>query len=811
MKIELPIVARVRNGPRFADIDAPVVHVAGATEAPLQVKPRKVKAKAVPSALPEVPATPWVPPTEAEQAAMGLGRRAPTAEPIEPAAIPAPQTVASVKFLITRQDKAGLRALGFTAGQIAQLTPQDVQEILFPNPIPAPVEPAAEEIPAPADEPSEPFEDIALDVLATTLALASSPFAAADWWWKPLPPEPYEPSPDIVGYPASETDSALPAEDIPADLLAAIDARSERSAATTPISEPSVAPPPPGGNGSNAHRRHSSTSGSPHGNAGAPHGEVKATFIYFHPDHPPPHHYLLVEKRIDAAGKRNFWQYHWASGRWNVGVKGTYAERKIPYLLPELKAALAANPNVEVQLAEGEKDADTLHRLGFVATTNPGGARFWTDDLTAWLRVLGVRRIVIHEDHDRAGRERTAYLAPALSSFATVRVCCYLDVPGGPDAIGGEDLTYWIENLGHGREDLAARIAAAEPATAVSFTATPLTGREWLTRVLPEPELLLGHVLSKTARAIMNATTGIGKTNFAMAAFGHMSAGRNFLHWDCPRPRRTLYIDGEMSCRLFRDRIADVARRLGGPPEGAHFFSKEDVPGFAPLNTRDGQVAVWALIDEVERRSGQKLDAICFDSIMALLLGDMKEEDAWRDTLPLVRALTARHIGQFWVHHTGHDTSHGYGTKTREWQLDTVLHLDPLENASPDLVAFRLSFKKARERTPANRLDFADATITLSNDRWEGVIVSNARGKLNESLTRKFYEALIAAIASSGAPQTGPYPDASLDEWRTQCTAWGLLDPGKANSARALFSRHRLRLIAANWVACSEDLAWVLP
>jgi hypothetical protein len=36
--------------------------------------------------------------------------------------------------------------------------------------------------------------------------------------------------------------------------------------------------------------------------------------------------------------------------------------------------------------------------------------------------------------------------------------------------------------------------------------------------------------------------------------------------------------------------------------------------------------------------------------------------------------------------------------------------------------------------------------------------VSNARSKINESLTLKFYEALIAAVSSSAVPPTGRTP-----------------------------------------------------
>src|SRR5206468_2050561 len=98
--------------------------------------------------------------------------------------------------------------------------------------------------------------------------------------------------------------------------------------------------------------------------------------------------------------------------------------------------------------------------------------------------------------------------------------------------------------------------------------------------------------------------------------------------------------------------------------------------------------------------------------------GDMKEESPWQETLPWVRDLTRRSIGQCWTHHTGHDETHAYGTKTREWQLDTVILLETIDRPGTD-IAFSLNFTKARERSPENRADFEPAAITLANDRWE--------------------------------------------------------------------------------------------
>jgi len=164
---------------------------------------------------------------------------------------------------------------------------------------------------------------------------------------------------------------------IPAHIL------NDASATASPVqapAKPEIAPPkqtksaianlapPPADN-----KRADYAGSSPHGTAGAPRGEVKATFIYDHPDRPAPHFYLLVEKRVGANGDRNFYQQHWTGVQWDRRIKGTYAERKVPYQLRALKAALAANPNVDVHITEGEKDADVLRREGYVATTNLAG------------------------------------------------------------------------------------------------------------------------------------------------------------------------------------------------------------------------------------------------------------------------------------------------------------------------------------------------------------------------------------------------------------------------------------------------------
>ena len=79
-----------------------------------------------------------------------------------------------------------------------------------------------------------------------------------------------------------------------------------------------------------------------------------------------------------------------------------------------------------------------------------------------------------------------------------------------------------------------------------------------------------------------------------------------------------------------------------------------------PLNTPEGEKWLWREIDFI------KPDLIVFDSIMCLLTGSMSEEESWAPVKALVRKISGRRVAQIWLHHTGHDNSKGFGTKTRE-------------------------------------------------------------------------------------------------------------------------------------------------
>jgi hypothetical protein len=216
----------------------------------------------------------------------------------------------------------------------------------------------------------------------------------------------------------------------------------------SPPQQPST-PPPATGNG----YKWSDDEGKPSGNRRI--GQRVATYLYR--DHLGGPHTRVEKWRI--SGKHaQYPQKFWSGGCW-VDKKPS-GWRKIPYRLPELLAALTKSTALDVHLPEGEKDAETLVKLGLIATTSSEGASNpkrpgnWTPELNKWF--YGVGRVFIPEDNDEPGRCFAREKACALTGIVPeIRIVNFPDVPPG------QDVSYWLDELKHSKEEYLARCEAA--------------------------------------------------------------------------------------------------------------------------------------------------------------------------------------------------------------------------------------------------------------------------------------------------------------------------------------------------------------
>jgi putative DNA primase/helicase len=126
--------------------------------------------------------------------------------------------------------------------------------------------------------------------------------------------------------------------------------------------------------------------------------------------------------------------------------------RRVLYNLPQLVTELAHDPNRWVFIVEGEKDVELLKSLGFLATTNAGGAGKRTDE---YVEALNGRNVVVLPDNDDPGRDHAIKLLSALRDGAKeVRL---VELPDLPEK---GDVSDWFA-AGHTVAELRALVVEA--------------------------------------------------------------------------------------------------------------------------------------------------------------------------------------------------------------------------------------------------------------------------------------------------------------------------------------------------------------
>ncbi|QQS33997.1 MAG: AAA family ATPase [Acidobacteriota bacterium] len=211
---------------------------------------------------------------------------------------------------------------------------------------------------------------------------------------------------------------------------------------------------------------------------------------------------------------------------------------RVPYRLPELLSALR-NPEPEIWFTEGERDADNLHSLGFMATS----FKNWKPEFNRYIRGC---HSVIFRDNDKVGLNQATEAARLI--FEVARSVKMIDLfPGSPEF--GQDVSVWIDNKsadGLGKEDIAEALAVlVEAADRLDAGAAPFatkdlkSGREFrftfttLEDLFREPEETLSYVWDKTlitgGFSILTGKPKVGKSSLIRPLAVAISRGEPML------------------------------------------------------------------------------------------------------------------------------------------------------------------------------------------------------------------------------------------------------------------------------------------
>jgi len=538
---------------------------------------------------------------------------------------------------------------------------------------------------------------------------------------------------------------------------------------------------------------------------------VVAEYVYQHADRTP---HLRVQRTRDKL----FWQYHWTGAGW---AKGNPAGGVVPYRLPELIEAI----HDTVFVVEGEKDADRLAALGFIATTAPGGAGKWPPELNKWFRA---KNVFVLADNDDPGRTHASIVAGNLNGLAaSVRV---VELPGLPSK---GDVSDWLDAGGDPDTlvDLCQAVAVwARPSdgSAPGHAAQPRDRRFTLLRDIedaPRKNWLMSGLLGEGELSFVYGPPGCGKSVVVADMAAHVAAGRE---WRGHRVRKgsVLYVAAE--------RAGLVKRRLAA-------WRKHHGIGDAPIAVVAGSFDLWSsrrdaesLIEiarDLEAETGEPVRWIVIDTVAQVLPGgdenSAKDMSALAANLSWIQSHTGAHVTG--VHHVPHgDASRMRGSGVLLGAADTTLSVE-----NDDTTGIRtLKVRKAND-APDNpdktRTMFSLMAVRLGVDQETGevttapVVVDPDRpdmARTNETvrLSRAEEMALKALgevihVAGEALPDRfgvrGDLRGVSEERWRSCCYRSQISGGVKQDSKRTAFNRASIKLQRSGFIAVREGLVWL--
>jgi len=220
-----------------------------------------------------------------------------------------------------------------------------------------------------------------------------------------------------------------------------------------------------------------------------------------------------------------------------------------------------------------------------------------------------------------------------------------------------------------------------------------VTMEDLIRRDLPPRENILSPWLPKAGLAMIYAKRGVGKTYVALGIAHAVATGGRFLNWTAPKPRRVLYLDGEMCASAMQQRLREIEAGSNNELPGADYlrFITPDLQetGIPDLATEDGQQAVEEWLEDI--------DLVILDNLSTLCRwGKENEAESWLPVQDWALQLRRRGISVLFIHHAGKGGQQR-GTSRREDVLDTVIALRPPPEYEPDRgLCVECHFEKAR-------------------------------------------------------------------------------------------------------------------
>jgi putative DNA primase/helicase len=223
------------------------------------------------------------------------------------------------------------------------------------------------------------------------------------------------------------------------------------------------------------------------------------------------------------------------------------------------------------------------------------------------------------------------------------------------------------------------------------------------------------------------AASGVGKTMFTLNIGYSIAAGGNFLKYTAPKPRRVLYIDGEMAYVDIHSRTMQIVNQQGKLdfPENFMIYTpdklilpeKTETIRMPKICQPEGQMFYEMAIEKND------IDVIVIDNLSMLSTIDLDKSHEWHIINDWLLSLRTKGKTIIVVHHSGKDKEGYRGTSRMLDAVDTAISLQAIEDLLPDQSEetsplgkrFKIVYKKNRSFFGSDAHPYE---VTFLNERW---------------------------------------------------------------------------------------------
>jgi hypothetical protein len=237
----------------------------------------------------------------------------------------------------------------------------------------------------------------------------------------------------------------------------------------------------------------------------------------------------------------------------------------------------------------------------------------------------------------------------------------------------------------------------------------------FVTKDIPPREDILGPIIQTQSTNMLYSKRGVGKTFMTLAMGCAVATGGIFLgRWKAPKPRKVLYIDGEMPRVTMQRRLRWI---LAGMQSHIRYGSDFDLitpdEQDEPMPSLSGSLGQEMAEDAIALQGAELL---ILDNISTLTSGGKENEaESWLPIQQWVLSLRRQGISVLLIHHAGRNGEQR-GTSRREDILDTMITLRHPEDYDPsDAARFEVHYTKFRNSDGSDANPF-EVEMRIEND-----------------------------------------------------------------------------------------------